>query len=114
MCEAPLEDLSVNAHTRISQNVLAELSCIVAEGRPSLSTERGDLFASDTVPLAVVRLEISAVHYLAYLTSLPLEERPSFAKIVPADDLPFYMVINGFVSAENGQTTIKGDLATIL
>jgi len=104
----------VNPRVIISQNVLAELSRIVAEGSPSLSTELGDLFPSDTVPVAAVRLKISTADYIFYLSSLPSEKRPSLAKIVPIDNLPFHIVINGFVSVENGQTAINGKFATLL
>ena len=104
----------MNAYVKISQNVLAELSRIVVERSPALSTGRGDLFPSDTVPVAAIRLKIPAADYLAYLGSLPREEQPSFAKVVPVDDLPFHIVINGFVNVESGRTAIDGKLKTIL
>jgi hypothetical protein len=104
----------MNGHIKISQNVLAELSHLVVEHRPVLSTERGDLFPSGAVPLAAVRLRVPTADYLAYLTSLPAGERPSLAKIVPVDNLPFHIVINGFVSVEAGRTAINGKPATIL
>jgi hypothetical protein len=104
----------MNAHIRISQNVLAELSRIVVEHSPALSTGRGDLFPSDTLPVAAIRLKIPAADYLAYLRSLPTEEQLSFSKIVPVDDLPFEIVINGFVNVENGRTTVNGKGRTIL
>jgi hypothetical protein len=99
---------------RIARNVLGELSRVVSEGGPALSTERGDLFPSDTVPVAAVRLKIPMSDYLAYLSSLPTEERPSLAKIVPVEDLPFQIVINGFVSIEGSRTAVNGRFATIL
>lgn len=104
----------MNAYVKISQNVLAELSRIVVERSPALSTGRGDLFPSDTVPVAAIRLKIPTADYLAYLRSLPTEEQPGFSKIVPFDNLPFEIVINGFVTVENGRTAINGKLTTIL
>lgn len=104
----------MNPHVRIARNVLAELARVVSEGSPALSTGLGDLFPSATVPVAAVRLNIPAADYLAYLSSLPTQERPSFSKIVPVDELRFHIVINGFVNVENGRTAINGKLATIL
>lgn len=101
-------------HIRIAGNVLAELSGIVAEQSPALSTERGELFPSDALPFAAIRLKIPFADYFAYLMSLPGEERPSAARIVPVDDAPFHVVINGFVTVENGRTTVNGKPTTIL
>lgn len=99
---------------RVSRNVLADLSRVVAERLPALSTEHGELFPSDTVPLAAVRLKVSTDDYLTYLTSLPREERPNLSKIVPVDGLPFNIVVIGFVSVADGRTAINGKPAKIL
>ena len=104
----------MNPHVRIARNVLAELSRIVSEGSPALSTDRGDLFPSDNLPVAALRLKTPVSDYLAYLASLSEDERPSAPKIVLVDDLPFHIVINGFVSVENGLTAINGKLTTIM
>ena len=104
----------MNPHVRIARNVLAELSRIVSEGSPALSTGRGDLFPSDNLPVAAVRLKIPVADYLTFLAYLSKDERPRASKIVPVDDLPFHIVINGFVGVENGQTAINGKLTTII
>ena len=104
----------MNPYIKVSRNVSAELARIVAEGGTALSTGRGDLFLSDNLPFAAIRLKIPAADYLAYLTSLPMGERPNFSKVVPVDDLSFHIVINGIVKVEDGRTTINGKLATIL
>lgn len=104
----------MKGHIKISRNVLAELSRAVAEHRPVLSTDHGDLFPSDVLPLAAVRLKVPTADYFGYLTSLPADERPSLAKIVPVDGLPFHIVIDGFVSVEAGRTAVDGKRATII
>jgi hypothetical protein len=105
----------METHVKISQNVLAELSRLALECSPTLSTARGDLYPADNVPLGAIRLNVSRTDYLAYLASLPSEERPSARLIVPVDNLPFDIVVNGFISIDaNGRTAINGKTATIL
>ena len=104
----------MNPHVTIARNVLADLSRLVAEGHPIFSTAQGDLFVSDRLPVAAVRLNIRTADYLGYLAGLPPSERPKIFKIVIVDDLPFNVVINGAVEVNEGRTTIDGTLATIL
>jgi hypothetical protein len=105
----------MKTQVKISQNVLAELSRIFSECSPSLSTARGDLYPSEKVPLAAIRLNVCTTDYLAYLASLPVEERPSPRLIIPVDNLPSDIVVNGLVSIDaNGRTAISGKTATIL
>jgi hypothetical protein len=98
----------------IARNVLSDLSHLVAEATPALSTVRGDLFLPDNLPFAAIRLNIPFTDYIAYLAALPPGERPQAFRIVPVKDLPFHIVINGAVRVENGGTAIGGKPATIL
>lgn len=99
---------------RISRTVLAELSQCLAERSPVLSTDRGDLFLPEQLPVAAIRLRIPAMSYFHYIESLQPEDRPDIFRIVIVDDLPFHVVINGVVGVSNGRTTINGKQKTIL
>ncbi len=104
----------MNPSVRIAGNVIAELSHLVQTATPALSTQRGDLFPSAALPFAAIRLTIPRADYFAYLKSLPPNEQPSPARIVPVEDLPFDIVVNGFVTVEAGRTAINGRPATLL
>ena len=104
----------MNPLVTIARNVLAELAHCVAHSAPALSSGRGDLFPSAILPFAAVRLKTSDADYLSYLAALPSDTRPNISKIVMVEDLPFQVVINGFVEVGEAGITINGTPATLL
>jgi hypothetical protein len=100
---------------RIARNVLVELESAVNGGQPALSTKRGDLFLSDSMPMAVIRLKIKLQDYFDFLASLPQTAQIEPFKVVPVDDVPFEIVIRGLVDVRQDNTVmIDGRPATIL
>jgi hypothetical protein len=100
---------------RIARNVLAELEDVVDRRQPALSTEWGDLFLPDNLPMAAIRLKVKVQDYFAFLASLPRPGQPELFKVVPIDNMPFEIVIRGRVELRKDNTvTIDGRPATIL
>ena len=93
---------------------MAELSRCVSERSPVLSTDRGDLFLPEQIPLAAIRLRVPTMSYIDYIESLQPEEKPDVFRIVIVNDRPFHVVINGVVLVSNGRTTINGKQKTVL
>jgi hypothetical protein len=100
---------------RIARSVLVDLENIVSHGQPALSTERGDLFVCDSLPLAAVRLKIRLHDYLTFLASLSQSDQPAPFRVAPVDDVPFEVVIRGMVEVRKNNTVlIDGKQATVL
>ena len=100
---------------RIARNVLLELESTIDQRQPALSTARGDLFLSDNLPVAAIRLKISVQDYFAFLASLTQPGQPEPFKVVPVDNAPFEIVIRGMVEVGKDNTAmIDGRPATIL
>jgi hypothetical protein len=100
---------------KIATNVLAELENTINQRQPAFSTERGDRFLSNSLPVAAIRLKIKVQDYLAFLASLPQPGRPELFKVVPVDNMPFEIVIRGVVEVGKDTTVmIDGRPATIL
>jgi hypothetical protein len=100
---------------KIATNVLAELENTINQRQPAFSTERGDRFLSNSLPVAAIRLKIKVQDSLAFLASLPQPGRPELFKVVPVDNMPFEIVIRGVVEVGKDTTVmIDGRPATIL
>lgn len=104
----------MDPYVKISRSVLSDLSRVVGEGNPILSTVRGDLFVSDRLLVAAIRLNIPVADYLGYLVGLTESEQPKMFKVVIVDDRPFQVVITGAVEVNESGTLIDGKPATIL
>jgi hypothetical protein len=99
----------------IARNVLAELENAIDQRQPALSTERGDLFLSDDLPAAAIRLKSRVQDYFAFLAALPQPSRPELCKIVPLNNVAFEIVIRGMVELGKDNTVmIDGRPTTIL
>lgn len=98
----------------IAKNVKHELSRIVNEHDPNLSTDRGDLFLADEVGMAAIRLNISTKDYMKFIDGLPTNIRPKAHQIAPVEEDQFQVVVNAPVTIENGTTLINGKEVTIL
>lgn len=95
----------------ISKSVLQELKNSLRK-EPDLTTSRGSLFISKSVPAACISLRVSREEYLRFVMDLP-GFKQTF-KVIPVDGQPFDIVILGSVVVDGTSITIDGKFANIL
>ncbi len=98
---------------KFSKNIIEELNKLVSAGNPVLSSDKGDLFVSDTAPVSVIRLKIPVTDYLAFIESLDTE-KPKRIHLIPINNESFQIIVNAPVVIENDSTLINGDKVCIL
>lgn len=99
---------------RFSKNILRELDELVANGEPVLSSERGDLFLSESLSLGAIRLKVDIPKYFGFIASLAEEVWPRPIYLMPVEGRSFEIVVNGRVMVENNSTFINGKKLVLL
>jgi hypothetical protein len=96
----------------VSKSVLQELKNLLGK-EPDLTTSRGSLFISKSVPASCISLRrVTREEYLRFVMDLPGFKQAY--KVIPVDDQPFDVVILGAVIVDGTSITIDGKAANIL
>lgn len=97
---------TMTPEVKVAQNIIDELTHVVATGTAILKTERGSLFTSVDVPAACIRLNTPIEEHLAFLSTLPTNG--ATYKIIPMNGEAFDIAIIGRVELKDGATLVDG------
>jgi len=93
---------------KFSNSILNQLDELVRDTRPIIETEKGLLFYSDKLPLAVIKIKIPIDQYLNFIKSQGDDVRPRLSNIIPVNDRSFEIVVNTPLIITNGKVGIGG------
>lgn len=97
-----------------SGNILRELDELVVNGKPVLSSEKGNLFLLENLHFGAIKLGVSVPEYFEFIKSLAEEVRPRPIWLVAVKNRKFEIVVNAQVEVTGNSTFINGKKIALL
>lgn len=91
---------------KLSQNTIQELEEKITNNAPILSTERGELYTLDNLPLGAIRLKVSLKEYFKFIESLN-KHKPARFYLIHIENKNFQVAINAQVYIKSKKTFIN-------
>lgn len=96
-----------------AKNVFVALKKRASSMPPDLSRPGGDLFILPNMPIAGIRLKISAEEYFKQLNQVEGMRECRF-QVAPTEDKEFAVIISGSVTVRDGKIFINNEESPIL
>lgn len=97
-----------------SKSVLDALRAKIAKGDIAYSSELGDMFTLEDLPVSGIKLKVPLGKYLEFIESLPAADQPRSDLVVPYEDQDFQVIINAPVVKKGSELYINGKEVILL
>ena len=108
------KNMEDNLKITFSNSVLDQLDQLVATAKPIITTDNGELFHSDSLPISVIKTKIPFDEYLDFIRAQDGDNKPRLIHLIPVKDRSFQIVVNAPLVIGNGEVEIEGRIVVLI